>query len=361
MPEPTAGASYRELRGQMRQAGLYDRQPLFYAAHLGGTLALIAGAVVAIVLIGDSWWNLALAPPVAIISSQLAFVGHDGGHRQIFSSNRMNDWVVIAMSGLFMGFSLSWWMDSHNRHHAWPNHEQKDPDIRVAPFAFSDRQVDTKHGLTRWLARYQAFSVIPLNTLGVVTKQVASARFMNRQRGGLRHPILEPLATILHWGGYFTLLFLVMSPPLAVAFIVLHYAVYGLAFGAVISPNHKGMPMVRGEAPFDFLYLQVLTARNLRGGILRDLLYGGLNYQIEHHLFPNMPRIRLPEAAPIVQAYCAKHGIPYHQTGVIEGYREILRSMQRVSAPLRGSGPGESPVTWTGVEMDRWAQGLAPS
>ncbi len=355
MQQAAPRGSYRELRGLIRQAGLLEKQPLFYAAHLSGTLALIAGAVVAIVMIGDSWWSLVMAPLVAIISTQLAFVGHDGGHRQIFRSNRKNDWVVIAMSGLFMGFSLSWWMDSHNRHHAWPNHEGKDPDIRIAPFAFSDRQVDGKRGVMRWFVRYQAFLVIPLNTLGVLSKQVASARFMNRKRRALRHPVLEPLATLVHWGAYFSLLFLVMGPPLAVAFFALHYAVYGLAFGAVISPNHKGMPMVRGDAPFDFLYLQVLTARNLRGGPLRDLLYGGLNYQIEHHLFPNMPRHRCRVAAPMVQAYCAAHGIPYHQTGVIEGYREILRSMQRVSAPLRGPDPGTSPITLTGADMERLA------
>ncbi len=54
------------------------------------------------------------------------------------------------MSGLFMGFSLSWWIESHNRHHAWPNHEEKDPDIRIAPFAFSDRQLHGKRGVMRW-------------------------------------------------------------------------------------------------------------------------------------------------------------------------------------------------------------------
>ena len=361
MQQAAPRGSYRELRKMIREAGLLEKQPLFYAAHLSSTLALIAGAVVAIVMIGDSWWNLALAPPVAIISSQLAFVGHDGGHRQIFKSIRMNDWVVIAMSGLFMGFSLSWWMESHNRHHAWPNHEAKDPDIRIALFAFSDRQLRGKSGLMRWFVRYQAFLVIPLNTLGVLSKQIASVRFMNRNRGGLRHPVLEPLATVLHWGAYFSLLFIVMSPPLAVAFFALHYALYGLAFGAVISPNHKGRPMVRDDAPFDFLYLQVLTARNVRGGPLRDLLYGGLNYQIEHHLFPTMPRHRLPDAARIVEPYCAAHGIHYCQTGVVEGYRDILRSMQRVSAPLRGPGPGESPVTLTGIDMDRLAGDMTVS
>ena len=174
MQQAAPRGSYRELRTLIRQAGLLEKQPLFYAAHLSSMLALIAGAVVAIAMIGDSWWNLALAPPLALISSQLAFVGHDGGHRQIFRSIRKNDWLVIAMSGLLMGLSLSWWMESHNRHHARPNHEDRDPDICIAPFAFSDRQHRRKRGAMRWFVRYQAFLVIPLNTLGIVSKQLSS-------------------------------------------------------------------------------------------------------------------------------------------------------------------------------------------
>ena len=60
--------------------------------------------------------------------------------------------------------------------------------------------------------------------------------------------------------------------------------------GCSFAPNHKGMPVLSAGHTLDFLRKQVLTSRNIRGGWFVDILLGGLNYQIEHHLFPSMPR-----------------------------------------------------------------------
>jgi fatty acid desaturase len=105
--------------------------------------------------------------------------------------------------------------------------------------------------------------------------------------------------------------------------------------GSVFAPNHKGMPILEKETELDFLHQQVLTARNVQGSPLADFWYGGLNYQIEHHLFPNMARNNLKKAQPIVRAFCQEMGIPYHQTGVWQSHKEILGFLHEVSAPLR--------------------------
>jgi fatty acid desaturase len=93
------------------------------------------------------------------------------------------------------------------------------------------------------------------------------------------------------------------------------------------------MPHPTGDE--DFLRKQVVTSRNVRGGRLIDVALGGLNYQIEHHLFPAMPSVNLRKVQPIVQAYCAEIGVPYEQTGLIESYRQALRHLHEVGAPLR--------------------------
>ena len=85
----------------------------------------------------------------------------------------------------------------------------------------------------------------------------------------------------------------------------------------------------------DFLHRQVLTSRNVRAHPILDTWYGGLNYQIEHHLFPAMPRSSLAEAQRIIRAYCQQHAISYHETGMVRSYREILASLHAVGAPLR--------------------------
>jgi len=114
----------------------------------------------------------------------------------------------------------------------------------------------------------------------------------------------------------------------------LTHLVLGVYMASVFAPNHKGMPLIR-DRQLSFLQQQVVTSRNVRGGPVVDFLYGGLNYQIEHHLFPTMPRNNLAKAQGIVQEFCAEHGITYHTTSLFEGYRETFSHLHRVSALLR--------------------------
>jgi fatty acid desaturase len=99
------------------------------------------------------------------------------------------------------------------------------------------------------------------------------------------------------------------------------------------APNHKGMPHPAGDE--DFLRKQVLTSRNVRGGRFTDAALGGLNYQIEHHLFPGMPAPSLRKAQPIVQAYCEEIGVSYEQTSLVTSYRQALRYLHEVGEPAR--------------------------
>lgn len=86
----------------------------------------------------------------------------------------------------------------------------------------------------------------------------------------------------------------------------------------------------------------MLTSRNIRGGWLTDLLSGSLNYQIEHHLFPAMPRNQLRRAHLIVRQFCEQEGVAYHETSVLGSYRELLGFLHQVGAPLRS--PRKNPT-----------------
>ena len=135
--------------------------------------------------------------------------------------------------------------------------------------------------------------------------------------------------------GFPVLVFLVLSPGIAVAFLAVELGLFGFYMGAYFAPNHKGMPIISANDPVDFLRRQVLTSRNVKAHPLTDFWYGGLNYQIEHHLFPSMARNKLREAQPIVRAFCAERGIPYKESGAIESHKEIVQYLHEVSGPLR--------------------------
>ncbi|HET6757769.1 MAG TPA: fatty acid desaturase, partial [Propionibacteriaceae bacterium] len=89
-----------------------------------------------------------------------------------------------------------------------------------------------------------------------------------------------------------------------------------LYMGATFAPNHKGMPIIPADVKPDFFSKQVRTSRNITGGWWATVLMGGLNYQIEHHLFPSMPRPHLRAARTLVREHCRSNDIPYVETSL---------------------------------------------
>jgi fatty acid desaturase len=338
--ELTAGPSragrwneYTQLSRQIRQAGLLDRRHGYYAAKLILNLGLLVAGGVAFAALGDSWWQLVTAAYLAVVFTQIAFVGHDAGHRQIFRSRRANDLVGLVHANLGVGISFGWWVGKHDRHHSNPNHEDLDPDIDIPALAFTAGQARDKGGLARLVARYQAFLFFPLLLLEAAQLHIASAKAIGRGRG--RANTIEALLLLLHVVGYLTALVLVLSPLQAVAFVVVQQGLFGLYLGCSFAPNHKGMPTLTAADQLDFLRTQVLTSRNVTGSRPVDFLLGGLNYQIEHHLFPTMPRPNLRHAQPLVRAFCSQHDLPYTEATMFGSYAEALRHLHSVGAPLR--------------------------
>src|SRR5205823_7800496 len=122
--------------------------------------------------------------------------------------------------------------------------------------------------------------------------------------------------------------------PWLAAYVV-SQALGGLYLGLAVAPNHKGMPTWTRQTRLSFLERQVLSSRNVRPGRVTDFVLGGLNYQIEHHLFPSMPRANLRHAQPLVHQFCLHHGIPYSQTSALGSYVQVLRHLHALGAPLR--------------------------
>ncbi|GAA3299281.1 hypothetical protein GCM10020218_088620 [Dactylosporangium vinaceum] len=188
-----------------------------------------------------------------------------------------------------------------------------------------------RRGLAGFITRHQAGLFFPLLTLLAIDLKVSSIKAL--RNGVVKRRRMESALLIVHAAVYLTALFTVLSPLQAVAFVLVHQALFGVYLGMTFAPNHKGMPHPTGDE--DFLRKQVLTSRNVRGGRLTDAALGGLNYQIEHHLFPGMPSPNLRRAQPIVEAYCAEIGVPYEQTSLITSYRQALGYLHEVGAPAR--------------------------
>jgi fatty acid desaturase len=332
-------SEYTQLSRQIKQAGLLDRRRGWYVARIGLNLALLAAGWVGFAVLGESWWQLLIAAYLAVVFTQLAFVGHDGGHRQIFRSRRANDRVGLLHANLGVGISFGWWVAKHNDHHSNPNHEDLDPDISITALAFTADQASAKSGLVRLLARYQAWLFFPLLLLEAAHLHLASLKAIARGSG--RANLVEGLLLLAHVVGYLAALVWVLSPAQAVAFVVVQQGLFGLYLGCAFAPNHKGMPTLTDADQLDFLRRQVLTSRNVAGSRLVDLGLGGLNYQIEHHLFPTMPRPNLRRAQPLIRAFCQEHGLDYTEASLFGSYAQAIRHLHTVGAPLRPAAVAE--------------------
>jgi fatty acid desaturase len=328
------GSDFAKLSQRIRQEGLLNRRPGYYALRIGIVAAAYVGGWVIFGLVGNSWWQPAVGVLLGLAYAQLALVSHDLAHRQVFRSQRRTEIAGLIAGNLGIGMSYGWWMNKHTRHHANPNHEDDDPDVSPDILIWSTRQARKANPVARVIGRWQAFLFFPLLLLEGFNLHVSSARALTRPT--LKHRLLEATLLYGHFAVYLGAVFLTMSPGKAVVFLLAHQCVFGLYLGSTFAPNHKGMPMLTGEDKLDFLRRQVLTSRNIGGRVWLDVLYGGLNYQIEHHLFPSMPTPNLRKAQPIVQQYCAEIGVDYLSTGMFDSYRQALRHLHEAGAPLRG-------------------------
>jgi fatty acid desaturase len=314
----------------VKAAGLLRRRPGYYRWKIAATAALLASGWVLFVVLGQTWWQLVTAAFLGVMFTQVGFLGHDSGHKQVFRTRWATYAFGLIAGNAGIGLSYGWWMDKHSRHHAHPNDLQRDPDVRAGALVFDARQAGSRRGFARLLTSIQAFLFIPKLFLEGLHLHLASARAL--RSGPIRSRWLEGSLLLLHVSAYVAVVALVLPVGQALAFVAVQQGVFGLYMGVSFAPNHKGMPMERPEDNWDYLRRQVITSRNIRGNPVVDLVLGGLNYQIEHHLFPSMPRPSLRLAQPMVREFCAETGVPYVECGLVGSYRQAIGHLHTVAA-----------------------------
>ena len=330
-PVDPSTASFRVLARQVREMGLLDRRPGYYTLKIALTVGAYLAVWALFVIVGNSWTTLAVAVLAGLIFTHLGFVGHDAGHNQIFGSRGHNRLLGLAVGNVLIGLSFGWWVPKHNAHHAHPNEMGRDPDIgEGAPLASSDGQGNGLGPVASWLARWQAPLFFPLMLLRSTGMHVLGIKRLARRRD--HASAVEGSLILLHAALYLTVVFWVLSPVKALAFIALQQAVFSLYLGVSFAPNHKGMPIIESATEAGFARRQVVTARNISGGPFTTFMLGGLNRQIEHHLFPSMPRPNLRRVEGLVRDFCAATDLGYSEESFVESFRQIVHHLSEAGA-----------------------------
>ena len=316
--DPSA-ASFRALALQVRAMGLLDRRPGYYRVTITATILAFFALWALFVVAGNSWAALAVAPLMGIAFTQLGFISHDAGHNQVFGTRRRNRLLGLIAGNSLIGLSFGWWVPKHNAHHAHPNEAGRDPDIGEGP-----------------VQRWQAPLFFPLMLARSGGMHVLGIQRLARRRD--HASAVEAVLIALHAALYLTVVLWVLSPLKALAFVAVQQAVFSLYLGISFAPNHKGMPVIQSAAAAGFARRQVITARNISGGRLTTFMLGGLNYQIEHHLFPSMPRPNLRRAQVLVRDFCAAAGLGYREDNFADSFRQVIQHLREA-----GAAPGRQP------------------
>jgi fatty acid desaturase len=315
------------LAKQVREAGLLDRRFGYYALMIPLTMAAFGVGFAALVLMGSSWWVLGVGAFLGLVFTQLGFVGHDAGHHEVFRSRRANRLLGLTVGNVLIGMSFGWWVPKHSAHHAHPNEVGRDPDVGgVVVQPSTDGPVKVASWPSRFMTKWQAPLFFPLMVLRSTGIYVLGIQRLLRERN--RTAVLEGALLALHAALYLTVVFWFLSPLKAVAFILVQQAVFSVYLGCSFAPNHKGMPIIDPEQGLSFVRRQVVSSRNVAGGWFTNVLLGGLNFQIEHHLFPSMPRPNLSRAQDIVRTFCADNGLSYREDSLAGSYRQTIRGLR---------------------------------
>jgi fatty acid desaturase len=334
-------ALYSNLMTTIREKGLLERRTGFYITVFLVLTAAFAAAIAGMALLGNSWFQLLIAAGLGLIFTQFAFLAHEAAHRQIFSSGKTNDRWGRFIAVFIVGLSYAWWMNKHTKHHSQPNVVGKDPDIEKDTISFLEEDAAASRGFNRVIARKQGYLFFPLLTLEGLNLHKYTVQTLLGP-GKVKGRALELVFFITRMALYLGVVFWLMPVGVAFAFLGVQLAVFGLYMGASFAPNHKGMPILANNSNVDFLRRQVLTSRNVSGGSWVDYFMGGLNHQVEHHLFPTMPRPHLRHTKKVVQKFCAENNIPYTQTSLVKSYAIVIAYLNRVG--LAAKDPFSCPV-----------------
>ncbi|WP_394214420.1 fatty acid desaturase family protein [Brachybacterium vulturis] len=320
---------YFELSERVKDAGLMGRNVRSYMVRTALLALALVGAFVLLLTLGSTWWQLAVAALFGILFTQAAFIGHDAAHQQVFSSGRHNAWFSRIIGNLVVGLAIAWWTRKHNKHHANPNTIGRDGDIAGGVLVFVPEDMADRTGFLAWFAKRQGWAFFPILTLfGFVLHYEGITALL--RKGRVKHRKVELALVLVRVIGFPAIVLTTLGLGMGAAFLGVQMAVFGIYMGSSFAPNHKGMPLIPQGLQVDFLRRQVLTSRNIKGGLLMNWAMGGLDLQIEHHLFPRMPSANLRRAKPIVKQFCAERGITYTETNLLTSYGIIIRYLNRV-------------------------------
>lgn len=344
---------HRALRQTLLSEGLFETKPSYYLGLYLWLAGLLGASCYCTLAQSGLGWHLSGAALMALFWQQMAFVGHDMGHNAVSHKWSNDNFHGLVVGNLLTGIGMGWWKRSHNVHHVCCNSIEHDPDIQHMPVFAVTPEIFRKFWSTyhakwvemdaaaRLLVPYQHYLFYPVMSLARFNLYVQSwLLLLSSER--VHNKGLEA-ASLLAFAGWYGGLVWAMDARTGgnaerFAFVLLSHMLAGVLH-VQICLSHFARDTYHGFAyngeEDEWFRMQVATTLNIDCPVWLDWFHGGLQFQVEHHLWPRLPRHNLRRAQKLVKAYCAQHSIPYHNLPWIEAQVQLigcLRDTARAAA-----------------------------
>jgi fatty acid desaturase len=298
-----------------------------------GCLAALGYATAYAVLLTSPGPGLRMLAIVALafISVHCGFIAHEAGHGAITRDRRKAAWVGQVFDTFLTALSYSHFSHIHSIHHPHCNERARDPDMQSALFSMYPQAAATKKGLGRVVSRHQGVLIWILVWLQGFSLKVDSLIHLRKNPRTTR---ADQFALLLHFVAWTVPPVLCLGPADALLNYALMTLFIGPYLGMIFLVNHLGTRVIEPGESISFFAQEIAVTRNLGTSRVCDIVFGGLNNHIEHHLFPSMPTAHLPKARRITRAFCKEHGIAYREMGWFAAAREVTQHFKAMSAYL---------------------------
>ncbi|XP_066467342.1 acyl-CoA (8-3)-desaturase-like [Tiliqua scincoides] len=318
-----------ELQATVEKMGLLKPKTSFFLLLFFQVLLLDAASWLTFVYFGTSLVPFIVSLVLLTISQvQAKWLQHDLGHLSVFQTTKWNHLLHKFVMGNLLGASARWWTMLHSQHHAKPNCHSKDPDIDMHPYLFAlgkTLPVELGKKKIKFMPynlqhKYFSFTLPPL--------LIPTYFQWHTIRTSFKKGFWADLAWIF---SFFLRFGLIYGSLLEIKSLLLYFLLFRMAesswFVWVSQMNHIPMT-IDYDKQLDWFSTQLQATCNVDQSLFNDWFTGHLNFQIEHHLFPRMPRHNYSKVAPLVKSLCAKHGIEYKCKPLLTAFADVLRSLK---------------------------------
>lgn len=271
-----------------------------------------------------------------ILGAQFGMIAHDAGHNITAGKVWVNKIYGYLCMPFINGNSFNDWKDHHNKHHKNVQVEGIDPDMEFdMMFSIYERQARQRKGRIQSLQKIQYIYYWIGSFFFAWSFRLVSIRYLI---GNCKYYIGEVGVIVFHylvWIGF---------PGLYIGFIqsLINYFIYSAVLSFYITMiftiNHVGLPTLPANHNVSYERLQIEHSRNIKNQPIFDFIFGGLNFHIEHHLFPNAAVNRLRSGNKIIAEYSKEKKINYNESGLFESLGKVYRHFKKIETILREEG-----------------------